>query len=43
MKFTYFAAIAMTLFGMGMAAAVPSVEVVPVPDGEVRCIQLDLL
>ena len=43
MKFTYFVAIATMLFGMGMAVAVPSEEVVPIADGEVRCIQLGLL
>lgn len=35
MKFTYFVAVAAMLFGMGMAAAVPAEEAVPIPDGEV--------
>ncbi|PMD13115.1 hypothetical protein NA56DRAFT_756067 [Hyaloscypha hepaticicola] len=34
MKFTYFVAIATMLFGMGMAVAIPSDEVAPIPDGE---------
>lgn len=40
MKFTYFVAIATMLFGMGMAVAIPSDEVAPIPDGEVSPTQI---
>ena len=40
MKFTYFVAIATMIFGMGMAVAIPSDEVAPIPDGEVSHTQI---